>query len=44
MLVCCNCNWMGDDTELVCTASDPDNFSYCPECESPDLEEDDEDQ
>ncbi len=37
-IYCQKCNWMGFWSDLVCTDTDPDNFKYCPDCESKDID------
>lgn len=40
-LVCNNCGWTGDSTMLVSLTDDieDEDYNYCPECESGDLED-----
>ena len=41
-LICNNCDWMGDPSELVSLTEEIEDrdFSYCPICDSNDLDED----
>lgn len=40
-IICNNCGWSGDSTQLVSKteALDDRDFSYCPECGSCDIED-----
>jgi len=44
MLICENCGWHGDDTQLVALTDKPDDldFWYCPDCGCTEFEEEEE--
>lgn len=46
MLICLDCGWSGDDTQLESKTEDLDdrNFSFCPDCGGDNFEEEDEDE
>jgi len=52
MLVCVNCGWEGDYTELVCSDEDAEStksvseirFDRCPDCGQTDFDEEDDDE
>lgn len=37
-IYCKNCEWAGLNEDLVCTDEDEENFIYCPECESNEID------
>lgn len=45
-LICNNCGWLGEPSELVSKtdALDDRDFSFCPQCEGNDFDEDEEDE
>lgn len=44
MLICLDCDWKGYAFDLVrkTTAPDDNDFNYCPDCESDNIEEEEE--
>ena len=40
-IICNKCGWTGDSTMLVCKTDDIDDndFKYCPDCGSSDIED-----
>ena len=50
ILICNYCGWVGDYTELIAKTEkntyDPNDrkFNYCPDCESDDLEDENEEE